>query len=80
MGAECGGPRSIKCGNDEWCSYSPPNQCGAQGQTGTCEKRPRLCAKVFIAVCGCDGKTYGNQCYAHYSGVSLAYPGSCKKN
>ena len=21
---ECGGPRALRCGSDEWCSYSPP--------------------------------------------------------
>jgi hypothetical protein len=80
VGAECGGPRAMLCESDELCSYSPPNQCGAEGQPGTCVKRPEVCASIFIPVCGCDGRNYSNQCVANAEGVSVANAGSCKKD
>ena len=80
LGAECGGPLSLKCGADEWCSYAAPNQCGAQDRTGTCEKRPQACTMIFLPVCGCDGRDYSSQCQAHASGAGVSYAGACKKS
>ena len=77
---DCGGPLSLKCATDEWCSYAQSNLCGAEGQTGTCEKRPSVCTMDFIPVCGCDGRTYPNRCGAHSAGMSIAFAGRCKES
>ena len=77
---DCGGPLSLKCATDEWCSYAQPNLCGAQGQTGACEKRPSVCTMDFVPVCGCDGRTYPNRCGAYSAGTSIAYAGTCKES
>ena len=52
-------------------------QDGACGSAGTCETRPQLCLDVYDPVCGCDGNTYGNGCYAHSAGVSIAGDDTC---
>ena len=68
---------SLSCGDGEYCEYPPAALCGAADATGVCKPFPDNCVSLYDPVCGCDDKTYGNDCSAHMAGVSVAHHGTC---
>lgn len=76
-GATCGGIAGLRCSDTEYCAY-PSGACLVPDATGTCQPIPQICPDSTTgSVCGCDGNTYPNDCYAARQGTSVAAAGSC---
>jgi hypothetical protein len=62
-----------QCGRHQYCS-KPTADCGGNG---TCQPRPQVCYELYLPVCGCNGKTYSNSCFAAMAGVNVLHNGAC---
>ena len=64
------------CLVDQFCA-TPLGDCDAPGEC--IDRLPDViqCFAVWDPVCGCDGQTYSNGCYAMKAAVSIDYPGEC---
>jgi len=56
-----------------YCDYGSP-ACGGEGG---CRDRMSSCGGELVPVCGCDGTSYSNACWASEAGVSIASNGAC---
>lgn len=77
-GEPCGGFLGNTCSDDEYCAYVPGEHCGAADASSTCEPRPEACIELFAPVCGCDGNTYSNSCFAAMAGTGVVAEGECE--
>ena len=74
----CGGPQKITCNSALYCQL-PAGQCSSPDTAGTCVKAPDFCMRVSRPVCGCNGKTYQNECDARHAKMAIDYATACKK-
>jgi Kazal-type serine protease inhibitor domain len=74
----CGGPTGITCNSALWCQKAE-GQCAAADAPGKCDKPITFCMRVSRPVCGCNGKTYANDCERQRVKVQLDHAGACKK-
>src|SRR5436305_12707029 len=77
LGKQCGGFPGIQCDAGLFCQKKP-GQCFIIDISGTCAKVPRFCPRIFRPVCGCDGKTYPNDCERQRAMVSKNHDGKCR--
>lgn len=75
LGGSC--MASTEC-STEFCRWPEGHTCG-DGTDGTCVAKIINfdCSDLVAYVCGCDGKTYNNACFATAAGESVAYTGMC---
>ena len=57
------------CEEYEYCFFAT---CLAE--TGVCLPRPTACPEIYDPVCGCDGQTYDNVCFAAMAGMCRPRP------
>jgi hypothetical protein len=65
------------CTDNSMCAATDYCAGSACGTPGACTARPNICSALFNPVCGCDGRTYPNSCYAAEAGVRVAGTGAC---
>jgi hypothetical protein len=89
VGKTCGGMAGIKCDDGLWCEQRA-GRCGVTDVQGKCVKVPTVCpmadskgkgkskGKISLPVCGCDKKTYGNDCERRVAKVQKDHNGRCQ--
>jgi len=74
-GAACGAGAAATCAAGEFCKRTS-GDCSAD-PAGVCTPIPASCPTTVSPVCGCDGTTYSNSCFADVAGVTVNTASAC---
>lgn len=68
--------KSSDCGEDFFCNKFD----GLCNDEGECRQAPQACDEFYLPVCGCDGNTHSNFCFANMEKTSVFYNMNCMKD
>jgi hypothetical protein len=75
LGETCAAHK-LPCKDGLWCEY-PTGHCGQTDIEGKCLQVHGACTANYLPVCGCDKRTYGNDCDRRSMKVQKAHDGAC---
>src|SRR5215470_1396773 len=77
-GEICGGKAEVSCDAGLWCDRDE-GTCRESDATGTCVEVSGVRTLDYRPVCGCNGKTYGNDCERKIAQVARKSKGQCER-
>ncbi len=78
-GETCGTIRGIACDEGLWCDVQA-GACAGRDLEGACVRVPDVCSDNYDPVCGCDGKTYSNDCTRIMAKAQKDHAGECTED